>query len=124
MQDNDYFLVFEANIDSFMQGLKEKLWHAAGLQFRKISIPQSLACFSVWDRDIALQLRFVVVGLGHDKPLGRLSWLDKNGCDHVCCYVNDDFQCVSRATNGLWREQKRRVGEACIRRLLELKAAA
>ncbi|MEL0614486.1 hypothetical protein [Marinomonas arenicola] len=123
MQDNEYFLAFEAKIDRFMKGLKQSLWQAAGLHFRKISTPQNVISFSVWNRDIALQLRFVVVGLGSNRALGRLSWLDQQGHDHVCCYVNDDFQCVSRKKNGLWREQKKPVGEACLRRLQEIKTA-
>ncbi|REG82872.1 hypothetical protein [Marinomonas pollencensis] len=122
MQDSDCFLVFEANIDRFMKGLKKGLWRAAGLHFRQLSTPQNLVSFSVWDGDIAVQLRFVVIALGHNQALGRLSWLDKKGLDHVCCFVNDDFQCVAPVANGVWRAQKQRVGEVCLRRLQELKA--
>lgn len=123
MQNNDSFLVFKSEVEGFMARLIQSLQKVAKMHFTRTSAPQNLMSFSVQNNSMDLQLRFVVIGQGSDMTLGRLSWLDQRGYDHVCCYVNDDFKCMKRTENGLWREQNKCVDEACTHSLLAIKAA-
>lgn len=123
MQGNESLLIFEVKIDRFIEDLIAFLRQSIGVRCRKISTPQTLMSFTIGDQDRILQLRFVVVGQGDGMPIGRLSWLDQKGVDHICCFVNEDFDCVRPSRKGGWRVQKKRPDEVCSIRLFNLKAA-
>ena len=120
MLELESVMAFEEGIDDFIKPIRLSLLERVNVRLSAHVTPQSLINFSFPDNESSLQLRFVVLAVTRDLSLGRLSWLDKYGRDHVCCYVNDAFQCVVRKQNGRWREQKIPAEELCARCLIGL----
>jgi len=123
MRELEGVMAFERGIDGFIKHIRSVLYERANVRLSQHATPQNLATLFLQQGKCPLQLRFVVLAVDHDQSLGRLSWLDQNGCDHVCCYVNESFHCVVRKRNGKWSEQKHKVDDLCARRLLDLLAA-
>ena len=79
---------FRASSESFFAHIGALLSHQAGVKLSSVSSPQSLACYQAKGTTSNLQLRLVLIPLTNGRLLGRLSWLDWRGVDHVCCYVD------------------------------------
>lgn len=114
MQKNTYFIAFEPGVKMFAKRLKSLLRRETGLHLLKYSSPQSMLNLIFKDEKRCFQLRFVLIAQSREQALGRLSWMDGKGKDHICCYVNADFQCVERQQNGRWHLCYKSAEESCL----------
>ncbi|BDX02017.1 hypothetical protein MACH16_07650 [Marinomonas pontica] len=105
---------FRAKSDVFFSDLAALLFRKEGVHLASVSAPQSLACYQTVDLNLCLQLRLVLIPLTNGRLLGRLSWLDRRGVDHVCCYVNEAFDCLIMASDGAWIKQTKSAEKLCI----------
>ncbi|WP_137170312.1 hypothetical protein [Marinomonas sp. FW-1] len=110
-----------ASSDHFMSASKSFFADVAALLFRKegvrlanVSAPQSVACYQTKGLKKKYWLRLVLIPLANGRLLGRLSWLDVRGVDHVCCYVNERFDCVTRESNDVWVKQAKSAEKVCL----------
>lgn len=106
----------------FLSELTAFLSRRIGLHLSSVSTPQSLACYQVDKKDATLRLRFVLIPFSNGQLLGRLSWLDWRGVDHVCCYVNEAFDCLAMTPGGVWKRQSKRAEALCLERYYSLMA--
>ena len=105
---------FRAGSESFFAHIDALLSHQAGVQLSSVSSPQSVACYQVKGVSSNLQLRLVLIPLTGGEVLGRLSWLDWRGIDHICRYVNEAFDSLVMASDGIWKKQKKSAEVLCI----------
>ncbi|WP_421849258.1 hypothetical protein [Marinomonas sp.] len=108
---NEYF---RASSESFFAQIGALLSHQAGVRLSSVSSPQSLVCYQANGATSNLQLRLVLIPLTNGRVLGRLSWLDWRGVDHVCCYVNETFDSLIMASDGIWRKQHKSAEALCL----------
>lgn len=106
----------------FLSELTAFLSRRIGLHLSSVSTPQSLVCYQVDKKDATLRLRFVLIPFSNGQLLGRLSWLDWRGVDHVCCYVNEAFDCLAMTPGGVWKRQSKRAEALCLERYYSLMA--
>lgn len=108
---SEYFI---AGSESFFADTAALLSNRVGGQLSSVSSPQSLACYQAKGTSSNLQLRLVLIPLANERLLGRLSWLDWRGVDHVCCYVDEAFDTLVMASDGVWKKQKKSAEELCL----------
>ncbi|MBU1297169.1 MAG: hypothetical protein KJ609_13065 [Gammaproteobacteria bacterium] len=108
---SEYFI---AGSESFFADTAALLSNRVGVQLSSVSSPQSLACYQAKGTSSNLQLRLVLIPLANERLLGRLSWLDWRGVDHVCCYVDEAFDTLVMASDGVWKKQKKSAEELCL----------
>ncbi|SBS32357.1 hypothetical protein MAQ5080_02242 [Marinomonas aquimarina] len=114
--DQHALISFEKGMDTFLKRLKTSLQKHQHVSVCHHSMPQCLESFKVTDEaDNEHVLRLVVIGCAQSTALARLSWLDKMGKDHVCCYLNTKFEAVKRKRNGLWVKDKHEPEEMCLK---------
>lgn len=114
--DQRALITFEKGLDTFVKRLKMSLQKHEHVSVCHQSMPQCLESLKVTDvEDNEHVLRLVVVGGPQAMLLARLSWLDKMGKDHVCCYLNTKFEAVKRKRNGLWVKDKHEPEDLCLR---------
>ena len=102
IKPNARFLVC---LESFVDNLASSLENRIGAKAIKVSAPQCLMCYRIDGIDMSLRLRLVVIPFRNGDLLGRLSWLDQRGDDHICCYINKAFHCVVVESNeGCFKE--------------------
>ena len=106
---------FKASSESFFAQVDALLSHQVGVKLSSVSSPQSLACYRTNGAASNLQLRLVLIPLANGRVLGRLSWLDKRGLDHVCCYVNEVFDSLVMASDGRWVKQTMSAENLCVK---------
>jgi len=111
---------FVAASASFFANVAVLLSVRAGVQISSISTPQNVACYQVDDGNINLRLRLVLIPLTSGQLLGRLSWLDWRGIDHVCCYVNEAFDCLVMVSNGVWKKRQKSAEVLCLKQFESL----
>lgn len=115
---------FEQGMDQFMATIKACLTDVQQLQVRHCTMPQCLDSFIVTDdNNQVLILRLVLVGYTPDVALARLSWLDPRGQDHVCCYLNSQFESIQRKCNGKWVRHKHSPETMCLLQWSQLHCA-
>lgn len=105
---------FRVGSESFFADIAALLSDRGGVQLSSVSSPQSLACYQTKGTSSNLQLRLVLIPLTDGRLLGRLSWLDWRGVDHVCCYVNETFDSLIMASDGIWRKQHKSAEVLCL----------
>lgn len=114
--DQRALIPFEKGVDKFVKRLKMGLQKHEHISVAHQTMPQCLESLKVIDKDDNEHvLRLVVVSYTETTLLARLSWLDKMGKDHVCCYLNTKFEAVKRKHNGLWVKDKHEPEEMCLR---------
>lgn len=113
---------FRAGSESFFAQIDALLSHQANVQLSSVSSPQSLACYQGKGAVSHLQLRLVLIPLTNGRLLGRLSWLDWRGVDHVCCYVDEAFDSLVMASDGIWKKQKKSAEMLCLQEFESLVA--
>jgi hypothetical protein len=113
---------FRAGSESFFAQIDALLSHQANVQLSSVSSPQSLACYQAKGAVSHLQLRLVLIPLTNGRLLGRLSWLDWRGVDHVCCYVDEAFDSLVMASDGIWKKQKKSAEMLCLQEFESLVA--
>ena len=110
-------MAFEQGMDAFMLGLKNELIAEHSLHIAHLTVPRCLDCLKVVDVDgSCLQLRLVLVGCSPDVSFGRLSWVTEDGREHICCYLNSNYEAVKRKSNGLWVKQRYSAEDTCLRK--------
>ena len=110
-------MVFEKGLDEFLSDLKLRLTRSESVHVTSQSMPQCLQSLKVIDESQReCYLRLVVIGCNDSMLLARLSWLDDSGKDHVCCYLNGQFEAVRRKANGLWVREKQTPKEVCLQK--------
>lgn len=115
--EQSQIMAFELGMDRLMLGVKNELVTQQQVSVTHQTMPQCLDCLRVIDeQQRAMLLRFVLVGCSSDMTLGRLSWMEENGREHVCCYLNDAFDTVKRKSNGLWVKEKHSAATMCLRK--------
>lgn len=105
---------FVSGSETFFADVAALLSDRDGVQLSSVSSPQSLACYRTQGTINNLQLRLVLIPLAHDFLLGRLSWLDWRGVDHVFCYVNQTFDCLVMTSDGIWKKQNKSAEALCL----------
>jgi hypothetical protein len=105
---------FMAQSASVFEEIVSVLSTKMGVRLVSVSAPQSVACYQVSDIERQVQLRLVLIPLANGHLLGRVSWLDWRGVDHVCCYINESLDCLVMAPNGCWEKQKKSPELLCI----------
>ncbi|RBP82498.1 hypothetical protein EBI01_08330 [Marinomonas rhizomae] len=106
---------FTSGAESFFTDMAALLSDRDGVQLSSVSSPQSVACYQAKGVASNLQLRLVLIPLSNGCLLGRLSWLDWRGIDHVCCYVNEAFDCLVMASAGIWKKQIESAETLCLK---------
>ena len=114
---SDYFM---SGSKSFFSNIADSLFHLEGVELANVSAPQSFACYQTKGLERNYRLRLVLIPLTNGRLLGRLSWLDGRGVDHICCYVNESFYCVTKESDDVWVEQAKSPEKACLKRLDDL----
>ncbi len=110
-------MAFEQGMDAFMLGVKNELAAEYQAHVVHLSVPRCLECLSVVGEDEkALQLRLVLVGCGPEVTFGRLSWVSDDGREHICCYLNSEYEAVKRKPNGMWVKEKSSAEHMCLRK--------
>lgn len=113
--DQNCLIEFEQGIDDFMADIKACLIAQEHAHICHCSMPQCLHSLRVvGHNDDEWVLRLVLLGCGQKVTLARLSWLDRQGRDHVCCYLNDRFEAVKRKLNGKWVLDKHSPRDLCL----------
>ena len=120
--DQQSLMLFEKGVDEFLSSLKNRLNHNEDISVSYQSMPQCLQSLKVIDDQSERFLRLVIIGFDETTVLARLSWLDEYGIDHICCYLNGDFQSVQRKKNGLWVRDKHQPEEICLQKLGALRS--
>ena len=105
---------FKERAEPFFSDVSALLSDRDGVELSSISSPQSLACYQTMGAKSLLQLRLVLIPLTNGRVLGRLSWLDWRGVDHVCCYVNEAFESLVMTSDGMWKKQKKSAEALCL----------
>jgi hypothetical protein len=113
---------FIAGSESFFVDIAALLSNQTGVDIFRISMSQNVICYKVGEASINLRLRLVLIPFKNGQMLGRLSWLDRHGIDHVCCYVNEVFDCLDIASGGVWKKQTNNVGGLCLKQFESLLA--
>lgn len=114
--ENLALISFEKGMDKFVKRIKSSLQKHEHVSVCHQSMPQCLESLKVTDdEDNEHVLRLVVIGCAESTSLARLSWLDKMGRDHVCCYLNSKFEAVKRKHNGLWVKDKHAPEDMCLK---------
>ncbi|RCX07949.1 hypothetical protein [Marinomonas foliarum] len=111
---------FTFGSESFFTDVTDLLFHKEGVQLTSVSAPQSVACYQTKGLEKNFRLRLVLIPLMNGRLLGRLSWLDGQGVDHVCCYVNEAFDCVIRKSDGVWIKQAKSAEKVCLQCFVKL----
>lgn len=121
--DQHRLMSYEQGMDHFIADLKAYLVKREHAHFQHCSMPQCLHSLTVTGQDDeTLILRLVVVGWAQDSTLARLSWLDRQGRDHVCCYLNEAFEAIKRKRNGKWVREKYTPQDLCLQQWSHLQA--
>lgn len=107
---------------SFFADIAHVLSTKVGIRLSSVSMPQNVACYQVRGTKRHLMLRLVLIPLSTGRMLARLSWLDCRGIDHVCCYINESFECLMMASDGRWKKQKKSAELLCLQGLEPLVA--
>lgn len=105
---------FISGSESFFADIAVLLSDRGGVQLSSVSSPQNVACYQAKGTADNLQLRLVLIRLSNGFLLGRLSWLDWRGVDHVCCYVNETFDSLIVTSDGIWRKQHKSAEVLCL----------
>ncbi|MDE8601939.1 hypothetical protein M3I01_003235 [Marinomonas sp. RSW2] len=113
---------FIARSEPFFVDIAALLSNQAGVDLFRISMSQNVICYKVSEVSINLRLRLVLIPFKNGQMLGRLSWLDRRGIDHVCCYVNEVFDCLDIASGGVWKKQTNNIGSLCLKQFESLVA--
>ncbi|MBM6551565.1 hypothetical protein [Marinomonas ostreistagni] len=122
--DQNRLITFEQGLDGFVAQLKTCLAQQADTHIHHCSMPQCLQSFRAVTQDNkALVLRLVLLGWNQETTLARLSWLDRHGRDHVCCYLNEEFAAIKRKLNGKWVRDKHSPQDLCLQQWSHLQAA-
>ncbi|QUX94767.1 hypothetical protein C0J08_04795 [Marinomonas sp. CT5] len=105
---------FITKAEPFFNEVANLLFDRDGVQLSYVLSPQSIACYQVKGAGNNLQLRLVLIPLTNGNLLGRLSWLDWCGVDHVCCYVNEMFDVLALTSDGMWKKQNKSAEVLCL----------
>ena len=111
---------FIVKSESFFVDIADLLSKQTGVNLFRISMSQNVICYKVGGASINLRLRLVLIPLKNGQILGRVSWLDRRGIDHVCCYVNEVFDCLDIASGGEWKQQPNNAGVLCLKQFESL----
>lgn len=111
---------FIAESESFFVDIAALLSNHTGVDLFRISMSQNVICYKVGEASINLRLRLVLIPLKNGQILGRVSWLDRRGIDHVCCYVNEEFDCLDIASGGEWKQQPNNAEVLCLKQFESL----
>ena len=107
---------FNANAEPFFIEMAVLFFQCTGCHLTSISVPQSVMCYQTSDYQISLKLRLVLLPNKNGVLLGRLSWLDWKGVDHVCCYINETFESVVMVSGNHWKKNIKSAEVLCLER--------
>ncbi|MBJ7536902.1 hypothetical protein [Marinomonas transparens] len=122
MENKTLFKHFTETMNVFFVGLNHFLSNRSSAHLLHVSPAQNLACYQVDDTGRCMHLRLVFIPQSKGMMLGRLSWLDKRGQDHVCCYVDERLNCLERQADGHWGGNNKQAYQACLNCLESLVA--
>lgn len=121
MEQSD-LIRFEEGMDEFLINLKEYLAEHEHVSICHCSMPRCLEALKVVDENSELTLRLVLVACAASTTFARLSWLDRRGQDHVCCYLNRNFEVMRHKVNGMWGRDKHTPEVLCMRKWSQLQS--
>lgn len=107
-------LCFLSGLELFLNGIVNSLENRLSIRVSKILVPQSFMCYRVDNTHTSLQLKLIMIPFKNGDLVGRLSWLDQHGNDHICCYINRAFDCVMMQSNGCCFKQTKNVEQLCL----------
>ncbi|RDL44589.1 hypothetical protein DN730_09375 [Marinomonas piezotolerans] len=108
-------IAFEESVDAFMQGIKIELLKRQQICVTHQAMPQCLDCLRVTDEESNdLMLRLILIGYNPQLTVGRLSWLEGTGREHICCYLNSSFEAIKLKRNHIWAKEKHTAEAMCL----------